>query len=174
MSLFLSRVVLVFGLACLQAASAAEPVQVVVAERDAWWRPVVEAAPDFTPQALFAGMEGCFVVEYVIDGTGGVIDASMLRSRTGFVRRSARGATQASQRATIVNGQTEAVLAAVRGMRFEPGERNQMRQPIRTTTLPFVFTRQDFQYPDDPEAVRREQERSEQRSRQWFSRCEAE
>lgn len=171
----LARVmVAVAGVASLQAAFAAEPLDVEVAERDVWWRPVAEAAPRFTPQALVAGLEGCFVVEYVIDGAGDVVDAAMLRSRTGFAKRGARGATQASQRAMIVNAQTEAVLAAVRGMRFEPGERNQARQPIRTTTLPLVFTRQDFQDPGNPEAVRREQERVEQRSQQWFSRCTAE
>lgn len=153
------------------AADVDAPVRVEAGERDAWWRPLTSFKPMYLPAAAISLLEGCYVVEYTINDTGKVDDAVIVRSRTRFAKRASASAGNAGQRVAIGKAQADAVLESVRAMRFQAGIDNPSARPIRTATVPIVFTMQNFENPQNAAAVEREQRRQEQSSREWTAKC---
>ena len=73
---------------------------------------------EYPPLAREAGIEGQVVVQFVVTETGGVVDPVVLRSPDDML--------------------SEAALAAVRGLRFEPGRQGGEAVPVRFA-VPITF-----------------------------------
>ena len=164
--------VLAMTIAATLPASGSETPRVDPADVPRYWIIESEFEPQYLPQSMVSGLEGCYVADYTIALNGEVVDPEISRSETKFARKvpaSRAGANR--QRAAIRDAQAAAVLAAVRGMRFGAATGNPDRRAIRTRTLPIVFTMQNFERPGDPAAVRKEMARQAEASEAWSARC---